>query len=116
VALIRDLMTKIGDSAVTDKAHKAFWNAAKTKQTTYREVVVQRPLIDTLVTSWPFHRYYVEMDLYKPGAIRKWVNVSGAVSTPLPNIDSCAHLLAAHCVGHQERDCNIEDLLLGSRV
>jgi hypothetical protein len=115
MALIRNLMMKIGNNAITDEAHE-FWNAAKTKQMTYGEVVAQRPLVDTLIASWPFCRYYAETDLYKPRAICKWVNISGAVSTPLPNIDSHAHLLAAHCVGHQERDCNIADLLLGSGV
>jgi hypothetical protein len=80
VGLIRDLIKAIGDGEITEAAHEAFWNAAKTKQTMYREVVAQRPLVAMLVKSWPLRRYYAETDLYKPGALRKWLGVSGAVS------------------------------------
>jgi hypothetical protein len=83
VGLIRDLVTAIGDGAITEEAHEAFWEAAKKKQTMYGEVVAQRPIVEMLVKSWPLRRYYAETDLYKPVALRKWVGVSGAVSRVL---------------------------------
>jgi hypothetical protein len=80
VNVMHNFIQKVSRGNVTTKLHQELWDQVRKKQTKYRELVVQHPLLDMFVDAWFLWHYFATSLLFKPSFLLPQISTHAMVS------------------------------------